>query len=57
MAAVEVEIAAAEGGARHFQNGIGGVDDFGCWAIFYYNLFISSSVIERTCYRKRKRRV
>jgi hypothetical protein len=40
VAAVEVQVAAAEGGAGDAEDGVGGLLDFGGWAVFYYDLQI-----------------
>jgi hypothetical protein len=41
VAAVEVEVAAAEGSGCHFEHDVGGVFQFGDGAVFDDNLFAS----------------
>ena len=38
MASVEVQVAAAEGGAADFQDGVGGLLELGVGAVFYGDL-------------------
>jgi hypothetical protein len=38
VAAVEVQVTAAERGAGDFEDGVGGLLDLGIWAVFYRDL-------------------
>ena len=49
VAAVEVQVAAAEGGAGDFQDGVGGVFELGYWAVFDDDLGASVSWVLGCC--------
>jgi hypothetical protein len=51
VAAVEVQVTTAEGGAGDFEDGVGGFLDFWGWAVFYYDLLVLSA------HHPRRRRV
>jgi hypothetical protein len=49
VAAVEVQVAAAEGGAGDFEDGVGGVLELGYWAVFDDDLCETISSYSRWC--------
>jgi hypothetical protein len=49
VAAVEVQVAAAEGGAGDFEDGVGGILELGYWAVFDDDLYETISSYSRWC--------